>query len=126
MTLIEIIAAVCEHKPVGRRQIIRYRDALKIKPMGVRQRPQQYPADSAERILIHLGISAVPVASFVEEHNDRVEKGLARHLMSFPAKKLSAVPPVAGTGVSHIPPRKRGRAAGIVTMKQINKARRKK
>jgi hypothetical protein len=91
MTLLDIIAAVSKFKPVGRRQIIRYRDALKIMPLGVRQRPQQYPADAAERILQHLG--------------------------------LSAVPPTVKSRVTTFKTNRR--AAGIITMKQINKAWRK-
>jgi hypothetical protein len=47
-------------KIVARAQLDRYLRNFNIAPAGVRQRPQQYPADSAERILRHLGFPAVP------------------------------------------------------------------
>ena len=44
-------------KVVQEAQLYRYLRACEIRPMGVRQRPQNYPADSARRILAHLGIN---------------------------------------------------------------------
>jgi hypothetical protein len=35
-----------------------YLNRLGIKPAGANQRPQQYPPDTAERILAHLGFSS--------------------------------------------------------------------
>jgi len=46
-------------KKVTRESVCRYLKKFDIAPSGVRQRPQQYPADSADRILAHLGFSAV-------------------------------------------------------------------
>lgn len=43
-------------KPVSRMQLHRYFLKFKIAPLGVRQRPQQYPPDSSARILFGLGI----------------------------------------------------------------------
>jgi hypothetical protein len=45
-------------KNVGLTQLYSYFKACGIKASGVRQRPQQYPADSAEQILSYLGFSA--------------------------------------------------------------------
>lgn len=55
MTTKQILKAVSPLKPVSHRQLIRYLVAFNIKPLGIRQRPQQYPADTADRILKHLG-----------------------------------------------------------------------
>jgi hypothetical protein len=44
-------------KPVSLTHLYRLFAVLEIKPLG-RSRPQQYPADTAERILTHLGFSA--------------------------------------------------------------------
>jgi hypothetical protein len=47
-------------KSVRVQRLYHYFRVCNIAPAGVRQRPQQYPADSAERILSHLGFPAVP------------------------------------------------------------------
>jgi len=65
MTLSQITKAVNAVKPVSRPQLFRYIKAAGIEPLGARQRPQQYPPDSADRILDHLGLA---VAAGVEEH----------------------------------------------------------
>lgn len=56
MQINEIIDAVGKFKPVKRRQVCRYLVAFKIAPLGIRQRPQQYPANSAQLILAYLGL----------------------------------------------------------------------
>ncbi len=55
MTVPEILARVGEFKPVSRTQLYHYFKAVKIQPIGARQKPQRFPDDSADRILIHLG-----------------------------------------------------------------------
>jgi len=57
MTIEQIISAVSEIKPMARRTLYKHLRALKIKPIGVRQKPQQYPEDAPEKILRRLGIS---------------------------------------------------------------------
>jgi hypothetical protein len=60
ITLDDISKQVCAVKPVSRRQILRYMRSCKIKPAGaLRQKPEHYPADSAERILSRLGLRIV-------------------------------------------------------------------
>lgn len=59
MTIDQITNTVAASKPVSRRQVIRYLNDCRISPIGIRQRPQQYPADSADRILTHLGLGKV-------------------------------------------------------------------
>ncbi len=44
-------------KPCCQPQLYRYLKAFRIKPAGIRQRPQIYPADTAQRILNHLGLA---------------------------------------------------------------------
>lgn len=58
MKINEIMEAVSTVKPCSRAQVYRHIAALKIEPIGARQRPQQYPANSAQRILEHLGHAA--------------------------------------------------------------------
>lgn len=43
-------------KPVHRVTIYRYFNELEIGPVGAMQHPRRYPADSAARILGHLGL----------------------------------------------------------------------
>lgn len=67
MTIDQIHAAVAAHKPVSRRQVIRYMlDDLKISPSGARQRPQQYPDGADKLILAHLGVGHYPVVTVAE------------------------------------------------------------
>lgn len=44
-------------KKIGRTRLYFYLDQLGIKPEGIRQRPQRYPSDTAQRILQHLGFT---------------------------------------------------------------------
>ena len=49
-------------KPVTKRTLYRYLEILKITPLGARTKPQLYPVDTIDRILIHLGLKqASPV-----------------------------------------------------------------
>jgi hypothetical protein len=59
MTLEEIQAIVSRRKPMSRQHLYTYIKALKIKPLGARQRPQRYPDDAPFRILIRLGFPRV-------------------------------------------------------------------
>lgn len=56
MTTIQtILSELNRVKPCTRQNLYVYLGQLGIKPLGVRQRPQQYPADTASRVLAHLG-----------------------------------------------------------------------
>ena len=46
-----ILAEVHEHKTCTKRQVYRYLKLFGIEPVGIRQRPQLYPDDTAEQIL---------------------------------------------------------------------------
>ena len=53
-TLKELAAA---GKAVSLQQLYRYFNQIGISPSGANQRPQQYPADTARRVLAHLGFA---------------------------------------------------------------------
>jgi hypothetical protein len=73
MTIYQILKTVCPAKgKITRRHVYRYLHACKIQPLGIRQRPQQYPEDSAKRILCHLGLATAP-AEPVEKHRAAVK-----------------------------------------------------
>jgi hypothetical protein len=56
MTKLQIHQQLSEAgKPIKSAQLDRYLRRFKIKPQGVRLRPQQFPADSTRRILLGLG-----------------------------------------------------------------------
>jgi hypothetical protein len=55
MTVREIHESVNQFKEVSRSQLYNYFSALKIEPIGARQRPQRFPDNSANRVLVHLG-----------------------------------------------------------------------
>jgi hypothetical protein len=55
-TVGQILLEVRQHKTCSTVQLYRYFKRWGIQPEAVRQRPQRYPDDSAERILTHLGI----------------------------------------------------------------------
>lgn len=66
MTTPQIHSTVNALKPVSYRQVLRYLETLQIKPLGIRQRPQQYPDDAADKILASLGLAVkakAPAAS---------------------------------------------------------------
>lgn len=43
-------------RPLSRRQFYRFAKELEIQPLGTRQRPQRWPADTAIKIIVHLGL----------------------------------------------------------------------
>jgi len=59
MTVQQILIRIQPQKPLSRPAVYNYLKALKIKPIGARQKPQRYPEDSADRILQHLGLPHV-------------------------------------------------------------------
>lgn len=77
MTIEQITQTVAAVKPASRRQVARYLAACGIAPIGARQRPQNYPEDSAERILQYLGLLTMSAAKVL-----RVESGRPARLPS--------------------------------------------
>lgn len=59
MTVSQIREALAPHKPVSTAQLCRYLEALKIEPIGARQKPQHYPADTPNQILKHFGFGRI-------------------------------------------------------------------
>lgn len=55
-----ILAEVHQHKICTKRQLYRYLKQFNITPVGVRQRPQLYPDDAAQRVLLQLGLIEGP------------------------------------------------------------------
>lgn len=66
MTIEQIRQQVSRVKPLSRSQLFRYIRALKIKPLGVRQRPQQYPAATPQKITVFLGLSTDGAPSMLQ------------------------------------------------------------
>lgn len=60
-TIQTVLSEINRVKQVGRAQLYIYLRDLGIKPVGARQRPANYPADTTNRILTHLGISGAVV-----------------------------------------------------------------
>lgn len=58
-TIIQILHRIRQLRPCSRAQLYRYLKALEISPAAGAQRPQRYPADTANRILTHLGFMAM-------------------------------------------------------------------
>lgn len=56
---IQEIAGICAEagRPFSRTGLLRHLDTLGISPIGARQRPQRYPADTADKVLAHLGLT---------------------------------------------------------------------
>ena len=74
MTIQQILAALrTKKKNLTRRQLYRYLGNLNIKPVGFRQRPQQYPDDAPARVLTHFGLMTD------EEHALYVHDCMAGH-----------------------------------------------
>lgn len=67
MTLQQIKAEIDPLKVVSRPQLYNYLAALGIEALGARQRPQNYPQDTADRIKKHLGL--VPVQAATRSEN---------------------------------------------------------
>ncbi len=57
MTINEILHDLKPRKKISRARLYVHIRRLKIKPLGVRQIPQQYPDDTPHRILLKLGLS---------------------------------------------------------------------
>ena len=57
MTIPQILKAVRPEKKISQRTLYLYLHKFRIKPVGIRQRPQRYPQDTPARILKALGIS---------------------------------------------------------------------
>ena len=63
-TIQTVLTEINQVKQCGRAQLYIYLRQFGIAPIGVKQRPQLYPADTANRILTHLGITAgIPTAT---------------------------------------------------------------
>jgi hypothetical protein len=62
-----ILAEVHRHKTCTKRQIYRYLKLFNINPVGIRQKPQLYPDDAAQRILKQLGLIDLPDGTPVYE-----------------------------------------------------------
>ena len=58
MTIKQILQAVKPHKPMTRVTLYTWLRKLKIKPLGERQSPQNYPDDTPDRILTKLGFNS--------------------------------------------------------------------
>lgn len=57
-TISEITDALAKRgKPIARSGVYPHLAALKIKPVGARQRPQRYPTDTIPRLLNYLGLN---------------------------------------------------------------------
>jgi hypothetical protein len=64
MTTIQtILSELNQEKPCTRQNLYVYLRRLRIKPLGVRQRPQPYAPDTAARVLAHLGFNNSPLVS---------------------------------------------------------------
>jgi hypothetical protein len=55
MTFDQILEDVKRVRPCSRRTLYLFIKLARVRPMGPRQRPQNYPKDSARRILSKLG-----------------------------------------------------------------------
>lgn len=77
MTITQIIDQLRPLKPLSREGLYPHLRALKIKPIGVRQRPQRYPEDAAERVLLRLGFTKTPAPARRNGHSKRRQRALA-------------------------------------------------
>jgi hypothetical protein len=63
MTVTQILLAIAPKKPMTRETLYTHLRALRIKPVSrVRQIPQLYPEDTADRVLKRLGFTPGKVA----------------------------------------------------------------
>jgi len=67
MTILQIQKSVTPYVAISRAKLYRVICDCHIKPLGMRQRPQNYPPDAVSRILTHLG--------FVLGNGDKVIAG---------------------------------------------------
>ena len=78
MTITQIHAEVSRARQVTLRQLWRWVKITGIKPLGIRQRPQQYPDDAADTILRALGLSPQPSARIPTMKQLKAEKRKAK------------------------------------------------
>jgi len=64
-------------KSIGPARLYQLLNQLDIQPAGARQRPQQYPADAAERLLNHFGIFPAGENARIPVANGQRGRGLA-------------------------------------------------
>jgi len=99
MTTMQIRKTLSETgKPVCQSHLYRLLTLLQIKPLG-RSRPQQYPADTAERILSHLGFT---VQDQKHESPLQKENRIAAAFGIKPVSKLISLRTVKGAKPQHI------------------------
>jgi hypothetical protein len=55
MTVPEILERVCKQKRMTKSTLYSHFRRLKIRPIGVMQKPQRYPEDTPDKILVYLG-----------------------------------------------------------------------
>ena len=68
----EILSRIHEHRPLSRARLYALFKELEIKPAAASQRPQRYPAGTADKILRHLGF--IQQAEFIKiRQNGKVE-----------------------------------------------------
>lgn len=78
MTVSEILVAISPYKQMTRDTLYKHFRALKINPLGeVRQSPQHYPDDSAERVLVRLGFKQ-PLRQANRRHRSRSRRQLQK------------------------------------------------
>lgn len=75
MTIKEIIDEVAPFRACGRNKIRRYMKTLNIQRIGCRQRPDQFPGDSAKKILVHLGLADSPAPNGTNGHAGSADDG---------------------------------------------------
>ena len=67
MKIDKILHLIREHRPISTAGLYRYFKTLDIKPAGASQRPQNYPHDTAARVLAHLGYATAPATASAPE-----------------------------------------------------------
>lgn len=82
-TIKTVLSELNRVKQCGRAMLYIYLRDLRIKPLGAKQRPQLYPADTANRILNHLGIGN-DVASLAPGDTKAARRDTRAALVSLP------------------------------------------
>jgi hypothetical protein len=77
MTLVEIQKTINRRKPCSLVTVRRYIRKIKIKPLGMRQKPQIYPDDAAEKILARLGLTPTMAQLRAERAKAQAERKAA-------------------------------------------------
>jgi hypothetical protein len=94
MTIDKILLDVRIFRPCSYAQARRYLKSLKIKQVGCRQRPANYPEDSSKKILAHLGFTDSPApesANGSSRHDDTKIVGLKKLQSVRATKKIRRV-----------------------------------